>query len=373
LPDDNCDGINDDCINGPDDLYVAPVTNCGFGECVTTGLDECIAGVVVDSCVPLPAGSEGPPGDPTCSGGLDEDCDDLVDLSDPDCGAPCPDLDGDNFVVCDGVCDALGRACGECDDTDPLVFPGATRICDGKDNNCDGRLDFAADVDVDGDTYPACAECNDNDSAINPGAQEGPPGDPTCSDGVDNDCDTWVDMGQASCNDPCLDADGDGFYDVNSDPSCIQPLDDCDDDNAAVNPGAPDALCDGVDNNCDGTDDDEYVAPVTNCGDGICATTGLDECIAGVVVDSCVPLPVAVQEGPDGDPTCTDSLDNDCDGLTDFPNDSDCDPCTPTGLPDDNCDGIDDDCINGIDDIYVPPVTNCGSGIFVQPRDLMNV
>jgi probable HAF family extracellular repeat protein len=56
--------------------------------------------------------------------------------------------------------------------------------------------------DVDQDGYgdpanPTCTypelDCDDDDFDVNPGAVEGPPGDPTCSDQIDNDCDGLTD------------------------------------------------------------------------------------------------------------------------------------------------------------------------------------
>ncbi len=46
-------------------------------------------------------------------------------------GAPCVDGDGDGF-----------DNCTDCDDTDPLAFPGGTEVCgDGIDQDCDGTAD----------------------------------------------------------------------------------------------------------------------------------------------------------------------------------------------------------------------------------------
>ena len=47
-------------------------------------------------------------------------------------------------------------------------------------------------------TYPE-RDCDDEDAEINPGATEDPPGDPTCSDAFDNDCDGSADGATPPC------------------------------------------------------------------------------------------------------------------------------------------------------------------------------
>ncbi len=85
----------------------------------------------------------------------------------------------------------------------------------------------------------------------------------------------------------------------------------------------PEASCfDGLDNDCDDAVDcadancDGAIGPPTSCGVGICESQGNLTCSGGIEVDSCTPGTPGV-EGPFGDPSCNDGVDNDCDGLTD--------------------------------------------------------
>jgi len=111
------------------------------------------------------------------------------------------------------------------------------------------------DADGDGFTAASCGgtDCNDNNTAINPGAAE-------ACDGVDNNCNGLTDDGLPFVT-YYNDADGDGYGTGSGQSLCSNPgqgfatqAGDCNNNNAAVKPGAME-VCDGVDNNCDGTID----------------------------------------------------------------------------------------------------------------------
>ena len=170
-----------------------------------------------------------------------------------------------------------GVAPWDCDDDDASVHPGATEVCGGGDENCDGSIDEAgADGeitwyhDVDGDDHgdannavTACVapagyvassdDCDDNEAGAHPGATE------ACN-GFDDDCDDAVDeTGATGGTTWYRDADNDGHGDVAlTETGCDAPMgyvasaDDCDDASDKTAPGKPEICNDGADNNCNG-------------------------------------------------------------------------------------------------------------------------
>jgi hypothetical protein len=74
-------------------------------------------------------------------------------------------------------------------------------------------------------------------------------------------------------------------------------------------PAANDPTCNNVDDDCDGSFDENFPSQPTACGTGACARTGSTSCVAGQVQDSCTP-------GASSPEACN-SIDDDCDGSTD--------------------------------------------------------
>ena len=256
--------------------------------------------------------------------------------------------DGGTVTSADADCDDRleatdGTPAGDCDDGDAGVNPGATESPgDGVDSDCDGAELCYVDADDDGfiegtgsetvasvdadclDAGEARAgdrggDCDDTDAGVNPLATELP------GDGVDSNCD-----GTERC---FVDADGDGYASdadtvASADLDCedageasaAMPAGGCDDDDAAVSPGAPEEpVGDGVDQDCDGTelcyadaDDDGYVDEATTVASADLDCTDPGE---GAATD-------ATGDCDDGDPQVNpaalerpdDGLDNDCDG-----------------------------------------------------------
>lgn len=164
------------------------------------------------------------------------------------------------------------------DDTDETLHPGATEVCNGKDDNGNGQIDEGVTttyyLDDDGDGYGssvtinACAapakyvtnntDCDDNSSSVHPNATE------LCN-GIDDDCDGQIDEGVKTTF--YFDKDGDGYGDSNVQlQACAAPggyvsnSSDCNDNSGAVNPGATEICGNGIDDNCNGVLDEGCIA-----------------------------------------------------------------------------------------------------------------
>ena len=205
----------EDCI---EQTYYADVDSDGFGDPAS----------VVNSCS-MPTGfTENntdcndmnvliyPGADELCNS-TDDNCNALID-EDLLLFNLFEDADGDNFgnssfdtLTCYEFISGYVNDSSDCNDTDPIIFPGATEICNNADDNCNTEIDeglflFNLFADADGDNYGnnlidtiSCydiiggfvsdsSDCDVSNSAIYPGA-------PEIEDGLDNNCNDTIDEG----------------------------------------------------------------------------------------------------------------------------------------------------------------------------------
>lgn len=265
----------------------------------------------------------------------------------------------------DGTCQGR-RTCtkdglGEC-----IAADASAEVCDGKDNNCNGKVDEAGaegctkyypDEDKDGvgaaegevclcqppeGMVLVSGDCNDKDKNVSFGK-------PEVCDLSDNDCDGEVDEGDATgCTTWYFDKDKDGFGDsdvsscrCHGDESWVAKAGDCDDNDPMIGVGQQE-ICDELDNDCDGEVDEEgadgckpYFLDGDNDGFGL---REMFKCL-------CKPWDAFSTTKP-----------GDCDDLDAS--------IKPTAV--EHCDGIDNNCNDLIDDgqaaLECPPVPNAKVG-----------
>ena len=340
---------------------------CSDGSVCTA--DACVDGVCSAKAIDADGDSYGPgaacggdcndgnvavhPGVVEVCNGVDDNCDGQTDEpgaamctvywkdADKDGFGGSPATGGENQCLCKALDVYTAVTATDCNDASAQVNPTAVEICDGLDNDCNGKTDETCDVDKDGycaanavivSGTKACkyqgVDCDDGNPKIHPGQPE------VCGNSIDDDCDGQTDSGATDavgCSLYYEDGDKDGVGTFNSQCLCAPggiftstTSGDCNDSNKNVYPGNKEVCGNGVDDNCNGKQDEEGAL---NCSSFY---KDADQDGYGAGKAACLCAPSATYNTANGN-DCNDNdpkmnpamtevcnnIDDNCDGATD--------------------------------------------------------
>ena len=337
-----CNGLDDDCDGRSDEDNPGGGVACDTGEpgACGAGTTTCRAGRL--SCT-----ASGMADAEQCNG-IDDDCDGTTDEGDPGGGAACETGQAGACARGRIACQRGGLVCA-------ALEVAAAETCNGRDDDCDGTIDEAVPagpacrVEALGVCAGGLMQCVDG--AMQCQAEADPQAE--LCDGLDNDCDGAVDedlgLDQA-CDTGLPGVCGPGR------PVCDAGGVRCD---SEVRPN--DEFCDGLDNDCDGSTDED----VADLG-GACGNGQVGECRVGAL--ACADGLVDCAGGPQPRDEICDGRDNDCDGTIDENLRNACGRCGPAER--EACNGDDEDCDGTVDeDAPCPTGQGCQHGQCVDPCD----